>query len=434
MTMPDPNRVPVSIDGIEPCGPDLDEAGDGDYLDLVAGLSQKLPQSFYSRPQGSSLVVPYDRSQMDLDSEGSALHAVLNRTLDLRLLSPVAQLTILGGDVERFCRWIVVMVRLVDDHWHDVHPRGIDGDFVDRAAAFEVLDGKTTVLLPLQYAPLLVDKKAGTLTLRHHLLAAGLQPAREGEPVPDPTTVRDVLRRVEHRTTLVALADAVSAAIAAVRSIPAIFGHKTNYGTSANCPGLLETLHILQSLLSDAVGQTVATKMATSEIPTTARIDTVLATNRTFAGPEMTDRRTVDAALAAVERYYIRYEPSHPSVVLVRQSREMVGRSLASVTETMLPSITGAKFDLGNDIIFHIDLARMTEMSDKAAAELGDDDTGGVPDIPEIRSRADAVSMMDFVERTLLLREPSSPLPLLLRKARDLAQREFADIVKEIYG
>ena len=120
----------------EPCGPDLDLAGDPDYMNFVAKAESLLPNSFFSGPDGR----PFDRSTIDFAGELATVQSLLGRTRDIRLLVILAKLSICSRDLVGFERAVCAIRELVVQHWDDVHPRGEDGVFSARTAAIETLD------------------------------------------------------------------------------------------------------------------------------------------------------------------------------------------------------------------------------------------------------------------------------------------------------
>src|SRR5262245_39347594 len=84
----------------EPCGPDLDLAGDADYMNFVAKAESLLPSSFFSGPDGR----PFDRSSVDFAGELAAMQPLLGRTRDVRLLVILAKFSICNRDLVGFER------------------------------------------------------------------------------------------------------------------------------------------------------------------------------------------------------------------------------------------------------------------------------------------------------------------------------------------
>lgn len=68
----------------------------------------------------------------------------------------------------------------------------------------------------------------------------------------------------------------------------------------------------------------------------------------------------------------------------------------------------------------------------RGAAASSDADNGGSPVLNEIRSREEAVRMLDKVSEYFERNEPSSPVPLLLRRAQRLVAKSFIDILRDL--
>lgn len=80
---------PVSADN--PCGPDLDLAGDPDFANFVARAEGLFPASFFTRDDEGRLQ-PFDRTKIDFAAEFRVLDTLLETTRDLRLLTIYARL------------------------------------------------------------------------------------------------------------------------------------------------------------------------------------------------------------------------------------------------------------------------------------------------------------------------------------------------------
>ena len=82
---------PVSTDN--PCGPDLDLAGDPDFFKLFGGVEASLPgrdtKSFYK----------FKRASIDFPASLRGGEKLLSRTLDMRLIVLIAKLSNLDRDL-----------------------------------------------------------------------------------------------------------------------------------------------------------------------------------------------------------------------------------------------------------------------------------------------------------------------------------------------
>lgn len=67
-----------------------------------------------------------------------------------------------------------------------------------------------------------------------------------------------------------------------------------------------------------------------------------------------------------------------------------------------------------------------------AAASQGQRGGVSIASITEVNTRADAMRLLDLVVRYYEQREPSSPLPLLIARARKLADKGFLEILQEL--
>ena len=154
--------APISPE--EPCGPDLDLAGDAEFLNFVAATEGALPGNYYD----------FRRESIDFPAALQTAEKLLRRTLDVRLLVLLAKLSILNRDVAGFARWMASIAWLLRAHWDEANPRAERGDYSARLGQLMTLGDSAVVLLPLQYAPLLETQRDGALTYRARLVAAGV--------------------------------------------------------------------------------------------------------------------------------------------------------------------------------------------------------------------------------------------------------------------
>ena len=54
------------------------------------------------------------------------------------------------------------------------------------------------------------------------------------------------------------------------------------------------------------------------------------------------------------------------------------------------------------------------------------------PQRVQVRSRAQAIALLDQVQRYFQLSEPSSPVPMLCERARAFAERDFMAVLREV--
>jgi type VI secretion system protein ImpA len=404
----------------DPFGPDLDFDGDGDYLNFLASAEGILPSSFFSPEDGK----PFDRTTVDLAGQIAGIDALLRRSRDLRLLVMRARLHILNRDLGGFAVTLATLAEWLDRFWEGVHPRPQGGDVAARTAALAALD-LPTVVFPLQYAPLFEARRIGVVTYRASMIAAGEVKPRTGE----------------QRHTANALAEAMSDAdptvLAASRrhvaTLRASLGRIRNTFALQGSASGLETLPALVEKILAFVDPLVASReQAASRVETD---DTSKSSGATIGAGPASLAQAKDA-LAAIADYYSRLEPSSPTLPLVRQAYQLIGKSFIEVMSILVPTqMDKAAFQIGADQVFELPVGRLSKQPEGASLASGDgahpSEGAGSPAY-KVQSRADALALLEQVQRFFRRAEPSSPVPILCERARGLAERDFMGVLRDV--
>src|SRR5262249_50149488 len=147
------------------------------------------------------------------------------------------------------------------------------------------------------------------------------------------------------------------------------------------------------------------------------------------AGAAPTSLAEARQALAAIADYYSRLEPSSPTLPLVRQAHQLIGKSFFEVMSILVPTqMEKAAFQIGADQFFELPVGKLSKLIEDA--QPSPDDTTQ-PDSAApfesvgaaqycVRSRAHAIALLDQVQRFFRHAEPSSPVPMLCDRARAL--------------
>jgi type VI secretion system protein ImpA len=136
------------------------------------------------------------------------------------------------------------------------------------------------------------------------------------------------------------------------------------------------------------------------------------------------------AALAAAGDYFARTEPSNPALLLVRQAQEMVGKSFIEVMRMLVPShVESASINIGRDKVFDLPIERMAELV-TSPSSVAETDAGAI--VFSATNRSQALDLLAKVSLFFRAAEPSSPIPLLVDRARDLAQRDFLSLLNDV--
>jgi type VI secretion system protein ImpA len=411
------------------CGPDLEAEGDDDFLNYVAAAEGRLPASYFA----------FSRDSIDLKAELETISGLLARTRDIRLLALAAKFSILSGDLVGFADAVEAIAHFLAHHWADVHPRGSDGDFALRKVQMESLDEMPSVALPLQYAPLARDRRHGVISLRSHLIATGEVQPREGEAVLDAAVIHEALLKSEDLDGLKSRYDAVCRLETALKAIQERYMEETGHADSLAFERLPVLVHKIRDLLEGPLRE--RDPAATMPVPESAGSAAIGADAPGGATPAEAGVHirlgSLDEAVSALkvaESYFAGREPSNPCILLVRQALQLVGKSFIEAMQLLVPGrMETATVQLGGTQALAIPINQLGPFADNGAAGEAVNGAGGdgEPKVFSADSRVEAVDLIAAAERYFVEFEPSSPVPLLLARARSYVNRDFFSLLNE---
>jgi len=438
-----------AVSDTEPCGPDLDLAGDPDYMNFVARAEGLLPATFFSGPDGK----PFDRGSIDFAAEFATIGPIIERTRDLRLLALLAKFLILNRDLTGFIGCVGLIDTLLKHRWDDVHPQATDGDFAVRTAAVESLDDMPPVVFPLQYLPLINHRRLGPVSYRTWMIATGEAKPREGEEIHDAAAIEVALME-EELPVLIERREQFQTLQSALASIRDACVDQLGADRAAKLERLPALAEKIRALLESVVAKrdpSLATAPAAG-----AQAEAASGPSSVPAGAVTSNRDVIDA-LAAIADYFARSEPSNPALLLVRQAEQLMGKSFVDVMRVLVPNhMEHAAVRIGKDQMFDLPIERLSEFaqvapslpdpSEEAPAQEPAPDSETPSDFPaadpsgatsatlrriEVRSRGDATRLLDQIGSFYRVAEPSSPVPFLTDRARSFAERDFLSLLKE---
>jgi len=428
-----------------PCGPNL-ELEDPEYFTYLLTAEGLLPASFFK----------FDRTTIDLKGESEKLENYLKECRDLRLLCLEARFRILFGQAPRFFECILGIEALVRTYWDEVYPLGEDGDFFLRSGAIATLEDIKTAILPLEYAPLANDRRHGDVTYRAYRVAKGDVPAREGETALDNGQISEVLASDDHREEIDTLHELATGARKALKDIVALFNEKAGYDQSPNFDGLLEAIEGIRDLLVEVRPDLAAAEPEEAEgegedqtedgdgTETSGAVQsgtgetTVISQTVVVAGVEITNKDHAQAALLAAATYFANHEPSNPALIIVHQAHSLVGKSFVEAMQILVPgSVGGAELTVLADKDLKLNIEQMRSLSSEALQLL--QLTNATEDINRqddhefsAKIRPEAIALIRGVEQFYRANEPSSPIPMLLAKARKYLNMDFEVILADM--
>ncbi len=421
---PDPFALPL-VSEDDPGGPDLDLEGDAEFMNFMAATEGLLPASYYA----------FNRASIDFPAALQAAEKLLKRTLDIRLLALMAKLSILNRDVAGFAQRLGNIAWLVKEHWGTANPRADGEDYSGRIAQLMTLEDNAVVLLPLQHAPLLEASREGVLSYRDQLLATGAAPPRsvtlydlkgekrttEPEKFMPANSIARVLSDVEIGR-LVGAVETLKSLGASIQAINAATTEHVGFENAVGLPKLAKLVGEMTEFLRAPLVKRDPSLAPPPEAPgpsENAAGDTAAAAPTAFAS-----RAEVDAALASAFGYFAASEPTSPALLLIRQARETLGKNLYEVMKLLAPPhADAARVFVGPDGAFTVPVKSLSNAPSPAIQTA--------PAEPAA-SRAAALALIDAVAAHMQRAEPSSPVPYLLDRARNLATRDFVSLLQDV--
>jgi type VI secretion system protein ImpA len=416
---------PVSAES--PCGPDLDLAGDADFLSALAGGESLLPGQFFQKHDGDQ-ERPYPSGSRDFQPQIKAIVTSLNRSRDIRLLIILAKYFILDRKLAEFVETVELVAQLTKTFWDDVNPKGEDGNFALRVAALQALDDRPHVILPLQFTPLIRHPRAGIFTWRSKVLADGGEP-REGEAVPTQAELKEAFATVD-LAEIVERRDRFARLAAALETIRTTTAERVGHAECADLPLALGVSRDILGFLDAIVGQREpAAALAPPGEPGGGEPQAAADGGAVPSGAAgLADAAAVAASLAGVAAYFEQFEPSSPALLLVRNAERLVGKTFAEVMEILLPEQVGAAaIEIGRKQTFAVPVARLS-----AGAAPPSEASLEPPPPALVSDRAAALSQLRKIETFYAEHEPTSPVPFFCERARKLAVQDFLSILNEI--
>ena len=421
--------TPISDDA--PCGPDLLAADDPDFVDYYYNVEDRLPSSYFNVATG----LLFDPRSVDHKGETAQIDALLRRSLDLRLLGVEAKFQILAGRFKGWSDAVLAMIGLVQNYPGQVHPT----DAMERQNALEELNAVATIVAPLDHAALITDKRSGDILYRPYGTGTGKLALREGEEAGDPGLVIAALGSSENiaavdalYATLTGLRDGLKSVAALCQSGPTPFLPRFDR-LSERIGGMIAMVEAARSdLAGDLPGAAPEGEPATDEaLPDQPPGHTIAAP----AG-EIADHRAAWRVLKALEAYFVAQEPSSLALILVTQSRMLIGRPLVEAIDALLENNSNyATLTFGTEQGFSLSMYRMRDLANQAGLpsneSLGEWQEGDA-DPPEVLSRDHAGVLLKQLEEFFRQREPASPIPILLFKARNFLTKDFHSLVREL--
>lgn len=407
-----------------PCGPALE--GNAEFENFLASAEGQLPSSYLN----------FSKSSLDTQGCLKQIVSFVEQSRDLRLLVLAAKYLILSEDLVGFSDSIHAASVLLNEHWDHVHPGGLNSDYSLRSAQISSLDDLPRVILPLQSTPLVKDRKLGPISFRTYLLATGkIKPRRDKEEtVLDQNAVREAFLRSEDIDGLKASYAAVKRTCDALKNINKQFVDRAGYEQTPSIDKLLPALGDIEAHLNGIMleREPAAAVVTEQENPGESGSIPVSQSEAAVGSPIALPLSVADAseALKAITGYFQGNEPSSPALLLIRQAQQLVGKSFVEAMQILAPEMAeSSSIKIGGSSPFALNFAQLRAL-------VGDESSSTAASAPTqsfvAGTRAEATGLMAAVEVFYRKNEPSSPIPLLIERARLFINKDFHSLLKEV--
>jgi type VI secretion system protein ImpA len=321
---------------------------------------------------------------------------------------------------------------LLETEWENVHPKGEGGDFSYRGVMIESIDALPTVINPLQFLPLVENRRHGTISYRVIQIVSGEIAVGENEVVPDLTAIDRIIEEADLAPLKATSASFVQLATAIDR-IGAIWSERSGSDQSLSVDRLSKTTAAIVAWLRQAIVQ-----RDPDAVPAEAEADatSVDAEGRPEIAPavggKISSTAAAAAALVAIATYFAGTEPSNPALLLVRQAQQMIGKSFVEVIQILVPlHAETAVIHVGKQQTFDLPISPMAHLLD--TGESFAPHPGDSQDIVfSVENRTQALALMEKVAAYFRQAEPSNPVPFLIDKAKEMAQRDFLALLRDV--
>jgi type VI secretion system protein ImpA len=403
-----------------PCGPDPD--ADPEIMNFLGMAEGQLPASYRS----------FDKKAFDPKPALEKLQQLLAKSRDLRFLALAAKLNILSDNVPGFTDAVIAMRDLLKAQWEGCHPSEHEGGDALRSAYLATLDDLPTVVLPLQNTPIIVDKRLGPLSMRAIQLANKKIPAQADEAIGDPDTILTAFHRDDRFDDLVAFKSRIEAVKVALKDMHQLFVDKVNHETAPHFQRLPELLDSILAFIGGIVNAREGTADASAQSGNEEPSEPSLAGDGGISptsAEELVSVKEASNALGSILAYYSANEPSSPAWLMTKQALQLVGKTFVEAMQVLAPGLAQeAKISIGGDAPFTLDFAQLSSLAQDGTNDPGEGESRTF----SVTTRAQATALMSSIERFYRRTEPSSPIPLLLERARTFASKDFASLLKEM--
>ena len=441
--------IPEPISDDAPCGPNLDATDDAEFVDYYFDAMGRLPDPYFTpgvnTGSGKTPDKLFDPKSVDWPAESEAIESLLQKSRDIRLLALRAQWAVLAGRLPDMADSVRAIADALEAFGGDLHPES-HGGIQDRRDALGELGSRDSIQLPLMYCGLTGN---GDVTVRRMRVAEGRYTAGDGEGDVNAGAMRSLLASTDvaaqvgrSHAALITLADAFNRII---RHCKLNDSFNPDFGETVNI------LNEMRGLINDArpdlrgaeadlepapaeeeeAGEDGGEETAGAE--ESGGVTTMVVQN--LPASAIKSHAEARQALLTCEVYFRAKEPSSAALLLVVQARLLIGKSLMEAMQILLPAeAQKAIVSFGPQAGFALPVDKLRQLSAEVpnGAPVQPPEVEEVGDPPVVTNTGEAAAALKGVEDFFRRSEKSSPVPILLQRARSYLDKDFQALMSEL--
>lgn len=348
----------------------------------------------------------------------------------------------------------------VADHWEELHPTADEDDpddpWWERINLLRELTDSPATVDTLHRARLVDVRHIGAFSCRDIDIAAGrLSVSDEEKERCNSNLIRGAFSETPTES-LQQTAAAIDESVQRLQSLSTALNDKIG-ADAPSFDALIEKIKQFRQLFSEFAGESIEQAAVeepadVSQAESPAEVASVAAAPAAAAAKvgNFTGRDQVAAALDSVMRFYKHHEPSSPVPVLLGRAREMVYKSFFDLLRELAPQhkdnfrslmqalnedplrfliedsynsfLNGQTFDVPDE---------PAAVSDDSGAGSSADDSADSAAAVVVESRDEVIATLAQIQAFFETNEPSSPVPLIVQKVRNLVPKNFMDLLSE---
>jgi type VI secretion system protein ImpA len=318
------------IDPDNVCGEDLEY--DPKFIELEQTIKGKPEQQM-----GDTIYEAEPPNWRDVRKQSEAL---LERTLDLRVLVCYLRALIALEGFSGLQAGLTLIRTLIEQRWDSIHPQldpDDDNDPMTRINILLSLCDHEAVLWPLQQIPLLESKLLGRFNFRQISIATGKSTATSNEKEVNQATIDAAIHDIDPEQLQQTL-QTITVSLDDVNQLESVITDYVGIGDAPSFAGLRSFLKECKTFLNTALEGKGIGDDITDQVDETAQSGGGSSTSAKSISGSINNNQDVIKTLNLVCDYYKKNEPSSPVPLFIDRAIKMVGKSFMDALKDIAPA------------------------------------------------------------------------------------------------